>query len=1414
MNTLFNNLASGTPRHFLLYLNGIEVPCETATVGFGTWRFPEMRLTLPADPLLYRIGADDKLQAALMYLDTHAYQKPTYCLLSEGEIVSWGYSRSGNSRSMELMAIDPLATLTSLFIFYVSDIHSALGNTVDSVRAGAAGNEMFSSTLPLGFFYNQLNPKGSVVDRPIDFVLNIVNSVTGLVGGVQVFSRKKDLQDAISRSQKTLRASDAVKGSDIAQVALTALGRQPSAIEAKEGPTEFSAPGLIRYAASRNNLNLPGPGAQALYDHCKANNTLVSGAVGSIVPGALMFESDTRDPSKITHVGIVTAGGKVVEVIGQDKRVSSDDGYMSIHNYIAYNFESRGDPSIAVVSRDGNAQPGKSIAVGLIQHDSRAGTLFAICNEMRAADKKLFDSIMGKNDPEDLKVFDNEKKFRAYAFHANPNYWLPLFKELFSQAKFIAVQYAFDKKTYFQPAFDVAKKYGVDVERYITCLADAGIHIGVKDMQRFMVKAAKEVGTADKRQLMERFAYYADRDGAPPGKSWGRRLKILNDGSLSDTKRIGFDAATTTVRAGVVHINQLQPYRKIVGYGLIPHVDYADSLPKDTKVKATKARNDKGIRLDNLRNEKNEAIRQWLLKNVGKKDKYTAAEQKSAETWFNKTYPEYKKKLAAAQKTAQDAKTRLRKLKRAKIAIHFFMRWMALTKTRDKFISFPVIEDTEPKRAGLFPVLNAMRKENIVRALTGYSNYTSGNAGSMWDFIKNTLQIMMYDLGIVVAPSAFEIDDNHVIKGRAGSKTGSRQALGAYLPKPNMYFSVPPSCNVIFPSMIDQLSMQENYATQPTRTYLGDPTPASLLGANRNNSKLSYMVNTKAAYPPEVDSALFDAGKVRTNNKDVAVFPVEYFKGPITNRRHTPTWFSFLYPQITKPNAFQVASSLYKSATEYLSGKQNTTKVSAAIQGTNVVYRRGDKTYTAPFADDTRSDSKAISFRQQGYFAGNPVWFDAIRVENEIVHQLAGKAYAQMKRAARSAGVDFSIHSGFRTYAEQVEVTKDQANDRPGFSGHQAGYQLSLEVPTSSKKKVDDWLKANASKYGFAYADGVLTHKAARNSVTASGKPTPLNNKKEPRYVCARLPLELYQILRTKSAKFNWQQRTMQHQAYFRYAKYEHYREKYSSRTASGSGPFNPYLMAGFPAYVFDEDPNNFHLAGYLTSGTHYLNNGGQSATSWNMTHVRTFHEMFETMTIENQRLASAPADPITEVRDQTQRNNDARNIYRRLLYGGTDFRGKDPLGDFQKLLGYANNNGSPDPIVVDGKGYNIETHLNRELQALPQAQAMFDNVHAAMHYAARPVCTMEEYIDFYKGVRHTAAHPGDRILADGTTSYKFYWKIREFPYSGITGDPSEEGITQAEEYIRLKGLPQSLRDWQTCLTYYRQRIYSNATGT
>ena len=82
----------------------------------------------------------------------------------------------------------------------------------------------------------------------------------------------------------------------------------------------------------------------------------------------------------------------------------------------------------------------------------------------------------------------------------------------------------------------------------------------------------------------------------------------------------------------------------------------------------------------------------------------------------------------------------------------------------------------------------------------------------------------------------------------------------------------------------------------------------------------------------------------------------------------------------------------------------------------------------------------------------------------------AAAAFGRMDAAARAAGVDLHVNSGYRTHAEQQELYRAYRNGTgnlaaaPGRSTHGLGLSADVSVRDPATLR---WLRAHAGTYGF-----------------------------------------------------------------------------------------------------------------------------------------------------------------------------------------------------------------------------------------------------------------------------------------------------------------------------------------------------------
>ncbi len=361
------------------------------------------------------------------------------------------------------------------------------------------------------------------------------------------------------------------------------------------------------------------------------------------------------------------------------------------------------------------------------------------------------------------------------------------------------------------------------------------------------------------------------------------------------------------------------------------------------------------------------------------------------------------------------------------------------------------------------------------------------------------------------------------------------------------------------------------------------------------------------------------------------------------------------------------------------------------------------------------------------------------------------------------------------------------------------------------------------------------------------------------------------------------------------YAQYEYFRTRYDKRRGAISMAFNPYPVPGFPAVIFDKMTTEHHAVGYVMRVSHVASaaspNSGTIKTVVQLQFCRTMSEFIFNIAQDAERFgsapASAPAEVIDEIRTTIQDQTNADRFYRRLFYGDVEPRHGASF-NFLNALGYARPEG-PERLVLEGSSVSDEVTLRNRLrdqvQELDGAEsdtpttpapatelvvrhnldpnerlvpiapyaAAFDSYDAAMKLAARPICTLAQYIRFWHGGRtipeleraHLIKRGENDWSYQGTTEQQIeqvsveagtatldhgssrrataqYWEYIYRLRTGPGAPPSDEalhynfstatGITQfqatAGQAASLPAdYPETRADWETALEYYRNVV-------
>lgn len=199
---------------YLLYINGLEIPCEGIDVSYGVWQIPEATFRLAPHWLLQRLGAEDRVEVVVFFLDTltDPTKPPKFKLMFEGEIVGWSFVNTPHGRQMQFSALADIGIFTALNYHFLSNVDSIAayaairGYDTDVSQAGAFGPFFL---LKKGLLVPPTSGDEDPPDvtRPFEILYNAVRGMTDVrmparqraVPAVNFFSRWARKRNFINR---------------------------------------------------------------------------------------------------------------------------------------------------------------------------------------------------------------------------------------------------------------------------------------------------------------------------------------------------------------------------------------------------------------------------------------------------------------------------------------------------------------------------------------------------------------------------------------------------------------------------------------------------------------------------------------------------------------------------------------------------------------------------------------------------------------------------------------------------------------------------------------------------------------------------------------------------------------------------------------------------------------------------------------------------------------------------------------------------------------------------------------------------------------------------------------------------------------------------------------------------------------
>ena len=225
----------------------------------------------------------------------------------------------------------------------------------------------------------------------------------------------------------------------------------------------------------------------------------------------------------------------------------------------------------------------------------------------------------------------------------------------------------------------------------------------------------------------------------------------------------------------------------------------------------------------------------------------------------------------------------------------------------------------------------------------------------------------------------------------------------------------------------------------------------------------------------------------------------------------------------------------------------------------------------------------------------------------------------------------------------------------------------------------------------------------------------------------------------------------------------------------------------------------------------------GHSETNAVYSFGRTLPEMLEllgevvtTNTDKTKDYLSAPLEPVDQISNIIQDSTKAETFYNSFFFGKeTQPLNKPASLDIRDLVGFTPTGNARTPTPIDTSTLSERTAF--DVTPLPTQKDLFDSHDAAMQYVSRPVCSLEDYIQFIHGEDELLIEAQvEGPLYMGTAVY--YQRIKRFrPGPGVrptsaqtntTADAPEESYNGTPEGVAVD-FPQTRFDWDKILLAY-----------
>jgi len=311
-NYTVNNLEQAA---WLVYINGLEIPVPRVEIHYGVWQMPTATLQMVPHTMLQRLGAEDRLQVAIFYLDTFWNpDNPEFCLFGEFEVVGWNYNNSSYGRFIQLNCVAQTQILEQLHFYYISSLADIAGAAVPSVASDTSTTTQVKLLYPASLFLEGLTAPPAVttqgedtsvlvdqdnfIKRPIEFVTNIFAALTRPIS-----NNENDVFTVSAESPSVPRSAASVPGRNFFArwMKMTGFHRRWAALPILEDVGESGCFPLIK--AAQDTTTLPALQQQLGEIHGSSYDTVTPIGAATEEEGHYRRGNESR-PTGSRHVSI------------------------------------------------------------------------------------------------------------------------------------------------------------------------------------------------------------------------------------------------------------------------------------------------------------------------------------------------------------------------------------------------------------------------------------------------------------------------------------------------------------------------------------------------------------------------------------------------------------------------------------------------------------------------------------------------------------------------------------------------------------------------------------------------------------------------------------------------------------------------------------------------------------------------------------------------------------------------------------------------------------------------------------------------------------------------------------------------------------------------------------------------------